>query len=80
MALVGGSVELTASLPRSEAETNATVSHFTNIWKSGQAAAAANRLLTATDVDGQTDADGRADKSPVSRSRPGTTFDGFQCD
>ena len=46
MALVGGSVELTASV----AETNATVSHFTNIWKSGQAAA--NRLLTATDGEG----------------------------
>ena len=49
MALVGGSVELTASLARS-VETNATVSHFTNIWKSGQAAA--NRLLTATDGEG----------------------------
>ena len=53
MALVGGSVELTASLARS-AETNATVSHFTNIWKSGRAAAmaAANLLLTATDGEG----------------------------
>ena len=52
MALVGGSVELTASLARS-VETNATVSHFTNIWKSGQAAA--NRLLTATDGEGARD-------------------------
>ena len=60
MALVGGSVELTASLPRSEAETNATVSHFTNIWKSGRAAmAAANRLLTATDGEGGTGRLGR---------------------
>ena len=61
MALVGGSVELTASLPRSADETNATVSHFTNIWKSGRAAAmaAANRLLTATDGEGGTGRLGR---------------------
>ena len=57
----GGWERGTDRLPPSAAETNATVSHFTNIWKSGRAAmaAAANRLLTATDGEGGTGRLGR---------------------